>query len=151
MIMVESSALSYRICSRCKTSRLITDFNFRNRAAGVRHIYCRKCGKKFTRSHYRRNKRQYIDRSIRAKEMRREYVRQVKSRPCADCGVQYPYYVMDFDHREGEEKSFEMNRVIYVTMRALKQEIEKCDVVCSNCHRERTYQRIMQKIKSRLL
>jgi hypothetical protein len=151
MIIVESTTLSYRICSRCKASKPITDFNFRSRATDVRHIYCRECGKKFTRSHYRRNKRQYLDRNMRAKKERREYLRQVKSRPCADCGVQYPYYVMDFDHREGEEKIFELNRVVYVTMRAVKREIEKCDVVCSNCHRERTYQRIMQKMKGRHL
>lgn len=85
---------------------------------------------------------------MRANIRQREYLRQVKSRPCADCGVQYPYYVMDFDHREGEKEFFEMNRVSYVSMRAIKQEIEKCDVVCANCHRERTYQRIIQKRSS---
>ncbi len=74
-------------------------------------------------------------------------MRQMKSRPCADCGIQYPYYVMDFDHRQGENKVFEMNRVNYVAMGALKKEIEKCDVVCSNCHRERTYQRVMQRTR----
>ncbi|HEX6622119.1 MAG TPA: hypothetical protein VF064_00300 [Pyrinomonadaceae bacterium] len=57
---------------------------------------------------------------------------------------------MDFDHREGEQKVFEMNRVSYVTMSALKREIEKCDVVCANCHRERTYRRVMQRRASRL-
>ncbi|MDQ3743355.1 MAG: hypothetical protein M3444_03130 [Acidobacteriota bacterium] len=58
---------------------------------------------------------------------------------------------MDFDHREGETKIFEMNRVSYVSMRAIKQEIEKCDVVCANCHRERTYQRIMRRVANRRL
>ena len=131
-----------KVCSKCKVERPIEEFNFRNRSTGVRHRYCRECGKIFTRNHYRRNKRQYVDRVLRSHAKRREYLHQIKSRPCADCGVQYPYYVMDFDHREGEEKIFEMNRVNYVTLRALKQEIEKCDVVCSNCHRERTYRRI---------
>jgi hypothetical protein len=87
---------------------------------------------------------------MRANIKRREFLQQIKSRPCADCGVQYPYYVMDFDHREGEKKIFEMNRVSYVSMRAIKQELEKCDVVCANCHRERTHQRIMQKKEGRL-
>ncbi|HEX8173967.1 MAG TPA: hypothetical protein VF543_02485 [Pyrinomonadaceae bacterium] len=84
-----------------------------------------------------------------AKEKRREYLRLMKSRPCTDCGIQYPYYVMDFDHREGEAKSFEMNHVNYVTMRAITREIEKCDIVCSNCHRERTFQRIMRRQSAR--
>lgn len=146
-----STVLSQKVCCKCRVLKPIEEFNFRNRSAGVRHRYCRDCGKIFTRSHYQRNKRQYIDRSVRAKLKRREYLRQVKSRPCADCGVQYPYYVMDFDHREGEVKIFEMNQVVYVPMGALKKEMEKCDIVCANCHRERTYQRVMEKTRSRRL
>jgi hypothetical protein len=144
-----STSSSSRACSKCKVIKPIEEFNFRNRSSGIRHRYCRECGKKFTQAHYKRNKYQYIERSIRAKEKRREYMRQTKSRPCTDCGIQYPFYVMDFDHREGEIKSFEMNHVNYVTMRAIKLEIEKCDVVCANCHRERTYRRIMQKVTTR--
>jgi hypothetical protein len=52
--------------------------------------------------------------------------------------------VMDFDHREGEEKCFNLSiaagqtRLSWAKMLA---EIAKCDVVCANCHRERTHQR----------
>jgi hypothetical protein len=73
-------------------------------------------------------------------------VRQMKSRPCTDCGVQYPYYVMDFDHRESEIKEYELNCVDRMTIRAIIREIGKCDVVCVNCHRKRTWQRRMKKI-----
>ncbi len=141
----DSATPTLKLCSTCKVSKPIEEFNFRYRSKGIRHGYCRDCGKTLTQNHYRRNKRQYIERSMRATIKRRKYLQQLKSRPCADCGVQYPYYVMDFDHREGETKIFEMNRVGYVSMRALKLEIEKCDLVCANCHRERTYQRMMQR------
>ncbi len=132
---------SQKTCSKCQTAKPIDEFNSRNRKNNIRHSYCRDCGKAFTQTHYRENKRQYLDRNLRAYTKRREFVREVKSRPCADCGIQYPYYVMDFDHRNGEEKKCELNRVNQITMRSLKLEIEKCDVVCSNCHRERTFQR----------
>jgi hypothetical protein len=65
----------------------------------------------------------------------------MKSRACADCGIKYPYYVMDFDHREGEIKQYELNRIDRMSIKAILREIEKCDVVCSNCHRVRTYER----------
>ncbi len=107
------SAPHIKVCSRCQSARPLTEFNFRNRGAGIRHSYCRDCGKALTHNHYEQDKRQYIDRVLRSHAKRREYLRAVKSRPCADCGVQYPYYVMDFDHRAGEEKIFEMNRVNY--------------------------------------
>lgn len=48
---------------------------------------------------------------------------------------------MDFDHREGEHKEYELNRIDRMTTRAILSEIKKCDVVCSNCHRVRTYKR----------
>jgi len=55
---------------------------------------------------------------------RKEFVRQSKLKPCADCGIQYPFYVMDFDHREGEIKELALNQVDRMTMKAIKAEIE---------------------------
>jgi hypothetical protein len=138
---VKSRDSDRKVCSQCQVDKPITEYNFRNRSTGLRHSYCRDCGKMFTASHYKHNKRQYLDRNTRAYAKRREYVRQAKSRPCVDCGVEYPYYVMDFDHRDGDSKIFALNCVDRVTMKAIKLEIEKCDVVCANCHRKRTYQR----------
>lgn len=135
-----------KICSRCKISKPLEEFNFRHKAKGVRHGYCKECGKILTRSHYRRNKRQYLEKNLQSFQKRREFVRQMKNKPCADCGITYPYYVMDFDHRENEIKEFGLNAVTQKAINALKREIAKCDVVCANCHRERTYQRRLQKI-----
>lgn len=142
-------ASDYKTCSKCKIAMPVSEFNFKSTTLGKRHSYCKECGSNLTRSHYRNNKRQYLDRNVRSYLKRRELGRQIKSRACADCGIQYPYYVMDFDHREGETKEYELNRIDRMTTRALLREIEKCDVVCANCHRERTYQRIMQKQSSR--
>jgi hypothetical protein len=71
-------------------------------------------------------------------------IREAKSVPCADCGHSYPHYVMDFDHREGEIKLFNIasrvrGNVTAPRLEAIRQEIAKCDVVCANCHRERTH------------
>jgi hypothetical protein len=38
-------------------------------------------------------------------------IRQAKARPCADCGVLYPYYVMDFDHRPGTGKTYNLTKL----------------------------------------
>jgi hypothetical protein len=138
---IPSHELNYKTCSKCKVSKPISEFNFRHKADGVYHSCCKECGKISTRNHYHNNKRQYLDRNVRSYLKRRELVRQIKSRPCADCGIQYPYYVMDFDHREGETKEYELNRIDRMTTQAVLREIEKCDVVCANCHRVRTYQR----------
>lgn len=56
-----------------------------------------------------------------------------------DCGVPYPYYVMEFDHRDPSQKLANIGRLLGNSWKRLKDEIAKCDVVCANCHRERTH------------
>ena len=70
------------------------------------------------------------------------YVAWRKDAPCADCGTFYPSYVMDFDHVRGE-KWMKLSQLVTrsVTRATLDAEIAKCDLVCANCHRERTQRR----------
>lgn len=69
-------------------------------------------------------------------------IAQAKDVPCADCGKKYPSYVMDFDHVIGEKKyRISQARSRYHKIETVQKEIDKCDVVCSNCHRERTHNR----------
>lgn len=61
---------------------------------------------------------------------------------CKDCKRKFRYYILDYDHREAKEKKFNLGRVpTGVTMKELLIEIKKCDLVCANCHRERTHKR----------
>lgn len=66
-------------------------------------------------------------------------VNEAKSVPCMDCGEKYPPYVMDFDHVRGVKVANVATLVGQSNERKLREEIEKCDVVCANCHRERTW------------
>jgi hypothetical protein len=69
----------------------------------------------------------------------KEFIRRYKAaRPCLDCGVSYPFYVMDFDHVRGTKRK-EVSSLS--TLKSIKAEIEKCDLVCANCHRHRTFSR----------
>jgi hypothetical protein len=63
-----------------------------------------------------------------------------KSGPCMDCGHKFPPECMDFDHVRGR-KLFNIGNSATRSAKALKREIAKCDLVCSNCHRIRTKKR----------
>src|SRR6266849_670862 len=63
-----------------------------------------------------------------------------KARPCLDCGGRFHFSAMDFDHVSGTKLFNVGNSRSYSHFKILA-EIAKCDVVCANCHRIRTYRR----------
>lgn len=92
--------------------------------------------------HYENNKEQYQARSKIVKDKIRQLMIEAKSRPCMDCNITYPFYVMDFDHRPGTFKKFSPAQLVNCgSIRLTLVEIAKCDVVCANCHRIRTWNR----------
>ena len=77
-----------------------------------------------------------------------QYLRDLKTKtPCVDCGINYPYYVMDFDHVRGQKHANVMELVSTLSKKRIDLEIAKCEIVCSNCHRIRTNMRRVSKVK----
>jgi hypothetical protein len=78
----------------------------------------------------------------RGEEKRRRFINLLKmDRPCYDCGGMFEPHVMDWDHVTGEKKF-----TIGANQRSHKledviDEINKCQLVCANCHRLRTMAR----------
>ena len=73
----------------------------------------------------------------------RAWYLEYKSRPCADCGVKYPPFVMDLDHMQPELKTGSPSMIVrFISCKddydAMVAELTTCEVVCSNCHRYRT-------------
>lgn len=70
----------------------------------------------------------------------RRYLDELKSvTPCADCGKIFPPYVMDFDHLHSKFNN--VSRMVSYSRNTLISEINKCEIVCANCHRMRTHNR----------
>ena len=71
-----------------------------------------------------------------------EFLRDLRRRPCQDCGGTFSPWVMDFDHRDPRAKSFSLaaGKVLLKARAELLEEIAKCDIVCANCHAVRTYE-----------
>src|ERR1035437_322921 len=97
-------------------------------------------GKISKQKYYLRNRQKYYDKNKTKAQQMREYVDKIKDVPCKDCGERHPSFGMDFDHRERESKYREIAKLVHGgSWENLYMEIAKCDVVCSNCHRIRTY------------
>ena len=85
--------------------------------------------------------------SFRSKsDEHRALLRELRSVPCVDCGRTLPWFVMQFDHRDPTSKSAVVTRMVgRVGTRRLLEEIAKCDIVCTNCHRDRTYRQWQER------
>lgn len=129
-------------CTRCGRDQPIEEFAIR-KGKKSRQSWCRTCKNAYDRDWYRRNKQSHIQAVNEAKrhrtERNRALIRDAKSVPCADCGVSYPSYVMDFDHGDADKEAHVGQAIWSWSRQRLLSEINKCDVVCANCHRERTY------------
>lgn len=64
---------------------------------------------------------------------------------CVDCGYKKHHAALDFDHVRGVKK---FNVCNAKSIKSAKEEIRKCEVVCANCHRKRTYMRSLKEVKA---
>ena len=103
----------------------------------------------WNRKYYAKNATSERKRLKESNERRKKYlanlINSAKSNPCSDCGNSYPTVCMDFDHVNGK-KEFSIARAIgdRLSLDRILLEIEKCELVCSNCHRIRTSNRLLR-------
>jgi hypothetical protein len=135
----------WRRCSRCQALKDVEAFAWHRKALGQRQPYCRQCQSEYGKAHYAANRRRYIEQEARRKRARAEQrmrflIEYFRSRPCADCGETDPL-VLEFDHLK--DKRFDIGAGLPDrNWDALLREMEKCEVVCANCHRRRTARRL---------
>lgn len=73
----------------------------------------------------------------------RDWITKLKSDvACLDCGGVFPPECMDFDHVRGKKLfSLGSQKALKQKWETVAREVEKCDLVCANCHRIRTTRR----------
>ena len=69
----------------------------------------------------------------------RDILLELRNRPCMDCGNRYPPIAMEFDHRDPSTKRFNVAGSWCRSTAWILEEAAKCDIVCRNCHRKRTF------------
>jgi predicted Zn-ribbon and HTH transcriptional regulator len=77
------------------------------------------------------------------RQQRIDFIWKLKSDPCKDCGKTFHPFSMDFDHRDPTQKSRDISQIN--RMDEIIEEVKKCDLVCANCHRIRTFTVIEKK------
>lgn len=106
---------------------------------------CRDCHVKYTRAHYKKNQAQYVTKALSRKRELYDKIAALKQEPCADCKQKFNPWQMDFDHVTGVKLFDIASGYQQRAWKAILDEIAKCELVCANCHRERTHQRSMPR------
>jgi hypothetical protein len=133
-----------RRCQPCGAILPIAAFAWRRVDRGLRDTYCYRCRAEYKQRHYAANRERYIrnarDRQLRELERRTRLLwAYLETHPCADCGEADPT-VLEFDH-VGEKRFGISSGLRRRNWEDVLAEIERCEVVCANCHRRRTYRR----------
>lgn len=141
MSLDSRSLCAMKRCGGCGRNRPLADFAWRDRARGKRGSRCRRCKKSSHRAHYLKNRATYVLQAAERKQRLQMLVDDMKRGPCADCSGTFHPAAMDFDHVRGG-KIMNVSRLIRRgSEKAILAEISKCELVCSNCHRVRTWTR----------
>ena len=81
-----------------------------------------------------------VEKTKRLRHRRKSLVDELKKAPCTDCKLTFHPIAMDFDHVRGA-KVAEISKLARssVSIDTVIAEIAKCELVCANCHRIRTF------------
>lgn len=126
-----------KTCTKCGFDKNESEFHRKTKKR--LHSICKDCKKDYDRGWYKTNERRRNLLRKRAEERRIrniKFIREYKlSKGCKRCGYNNSYFALEFHHRD-EDKKYTISKMNTLSLETIKKEIEKCDVLCSNCHRE---------------
>lgn len=128
-----------KICSRCEKEKPIEEFSFWCKDIGKRNSLCKRCKNEYNIQHYKNNKSRYTELRRKRKQLRKRYVRLYKILSgCEFCGENHPA-CLDLHHKQ--RKMGYKTEICWmidsgISIERIKEEIKKCIVLCSNCHRK---------------
>lgn len=132
-------------CNSCKLVQAIEKFSWKNKNKNIKAGKCKSCHKEYAKTHYTSNCKSYKDRAYKNnktyRKRNKKYIDELKSVPCMDCGNSYDPVCMDFDHLRDKIKNVANLAKDSFSLASLNKEIDKCEVVCANCHRLRSKNR----------
>ena len=114
-----------KICTKCKEVKAATSFQRRAGTASGLASWCRQCRQDYSNRVYGPAKRR----------ARKEAIIELKGGACERCGGVFPHYVFDLHHRDPALKEVNMNSLQDKAWARVLAELEKCDLLCANCHR----------------
>lgn len=113
--------MNERICQRCKILKKEDDFYNRRNKPG-KSVYCKACSCEQTLERQRKLKVDCVN---------------YKGGHCEKCGYKKYMGALQFHHLDSTKKDFALSQAkLYGFSDKIKKELDKCILVCANCHAE---------------
>ena len=128
-----------KICTKCQKELPLDAFRWKKKSEGRKHSQCKECQSEQEKLHYQERKDKVIENTYSYKERNFQYILERKECGCQKCG-EIKHYMLDFHHIDPSQKEANINNLkTSCSLETLKKEIDKCIVLCANCHREFHY------------
>lgn len=114
--------INNKTCPKCQQKLSIECFY--KRRGNKPSAYCKKCYNRITLERQHQLKQKYID---------------YKGGKCEICGYNKCISALTFHHINPDEKEFTISHRQSISFENMKAEIDKCQLLCCNCHNEIHY------------
>ena len=130
-----------KICTKCNKEFPIDFFKIKNKNTGLRVPECHECNKESKRECYKKyydyNKEKFLSRNKEFRKDRMVYLNDKKSTGCIIC-KEKDIGCLDFHHL-GDKKYNISSIFTSLSIKEIEEEIQKCVILCANCHRKLHY------------
>ena len=125
-----------KFCPKCKLNLDLSCFGKKRKAL---QPFCKECNKAYHKEHYLKNKKKYIQKAEEYKSKFKEnFIKKYvigKSCKCGESRIE----CLEFHHKNPNHKFDSIcNLSRACNIKKLEKEIEKCEIMCANCHRVET-------------
>jgi len=129
-----------KICCTCKTGKENTEFGINRKKSDGLSSRCLECSRISASKWYHANRGIHKHRvKINIKAVKEWYYALKRDMKCSVCGESHPACI-EFHHRDPKKKDMAVSRMFMSgSRRKILEEIEKCDILCANCHRKVHY------------
>lgn len=122
-------------CYKCDTKKQLSEFSINENKSDGLNSECKECQKKYFADYYAKNKEKHCDRVKRVISGKKATIAKYKiDKGCNRCGYNKHWAALQFHHTNPNEKDFNIAVSMSLPLDVLFKEINKCEVLCANCH-----------------
>jgi len=132
--------LKIKECPKCGEIKSFDEFNKDKTRKNMIASWCRDCNTKSNKIFREANKERYSYNANKRVRKQRDIIDEYKiEKGCIKCGYNKIASVLEFHHIDKETKEYSIGSIVGNNLKKVWREINKCIILCSNCHQEFHY------------